>query len=156
MIDPRAYSTEVLPATAPLPYISRRALQTIRYPAPIPTRCNCCQSPEVELVEHSAIYGGRSYGDWPYAYLCLSCRAYVGLHPQTDIPLGTLADKPLREARKTCKKPFDALWQGGAMSRTQAYKWLAGQMGISVKQCHFALFTIEQCNQARALCERKQ
>lgn len=31
------------------------------------------------------------------------------------------------------------------MSRTQAHKWLAGQMGISTEQCH----------QAADLCKRK-
>lgn len=156
LIDPRAYSIDPLPAPPPLPFVSRRALQRLRNPAPVPTSCNCCQSSAVKLVEHAAVYGGRSFGDWPYAYLCHDCGAYVGLHPKTDIPLGTLADKPLREARKSCKKPFDALWRGGSMTRTQAYQWLASQMGISAAECHFGLFSVVQCHQARDLCERRQ
>lgn len=154
MIDPRASSPEQLTAPAPLPFVSRRALRRIKHPAPIPATCNCCQSPRVALVENSEIYGGRSYGQWPYAYLCRDCGARVGLHPMTDIPLGTMADQALREARNASKQPFEMLWRHGAMSRKQAYRWLAEKMGITAEQCHFGLFNIEQCHKARDLCER--
>ncbi|MDN7995948.1 DUF3268 family zinc-finger domain-containing protein [Burkholderia multivorans] len=83
----------------------------------------------VDIVNNSAIYG-REYGEWPWAFLCRSCRAYVGLHPFTAIPLGTLADGPTREARKRAKAAFNPIWQSGAMSRTDAYVWLARQLGI--------------------------
>lgn len=154
MIDKRASSPVQLIAPAPLPFVSRRALRRIRHPAPVPTSCDCCRSPRVDLVENSEIYGGRSYGQWPYAYLCRDCGARIGLHPQTDIPLGTMADKSLREARNACKQPFESIWRHGAMSRGKAYRWLSEKMGIAREQCHFGLFNIQQCEQARDICER--
>lgn len=155
MIDPRAHSSEKLIAPAPLPLVSRRRLLRIDHPAPIPTACPFCGCP-VELVNNSAIYG-REYGDWPYAYKCenwnADCGAYVGLHPGTDIPLGTLADKPLREARNRCKKPFERIWQSGLLSRKAAYGWLANAMKITKAECHFGLFDKTQCELARDLCD---
>lgn len=118
MIDLRALSTKKLDAPHPLPHVSRKALKRIKDALPKPTACNCCSAP-VELVENSEIYNGRSFGDWPYAYLCRSCGAYVGLHPDTDLPLGTLADKRLRDARKVSKAPFEMIWRD-YMTRTEA------------------------------------
>lgn len=154
MIDPRANSHEKLTAPKPLPFISRRALKRIKHPSPIPTSCDLCQSSHVELVENSEVYGGRTYGYWPYVYLCRDCGARVGLHSCTDIPLGTMADQALRKARKDCKEPFEKIWQSDAMNRDQAYQWLAKNLGISIKYCHFGLFNIEQCLRARELCEQ--
>lgn len=152
-MDPRANSNERLEAPAPLPHVSRRALRQVRHPAPIPTVCPYCRS-AVELVNNADIYG-REYGDWPYAYRCTStsaCGAHVGLHPNTDIPLGTLADKATRDARNACKKVFERLWREGPMTRKEAYAWLAGRMGITVAACHFGLFDAQQCHQARLIC----
>lgn len=151
MIDPRASSAERLETKAPLPLISRRALNRIKHPAAIPSACNCCGVSGVELVDNSEIYNGKSYGEWSYAYLCRSCGAYVGLHPGTDIPLGTLADKPLRDDRQKAKAVFNQLWRD-YMSRNQAYAWLAEAMHVDPKDCHFGLFDSEQCLQARILC----
>lgn len=156
MIDLRALSTKKLDAPYPLPHVSRKALKRIAHPAPIPTRCPFCGS-DVELVNNSAIYG-REYGDWPYAYKCeddnADCGAYVGLHPDTDIPLGTLADKPLRDARNRGKKPFERIWRDGYMQRKEAYAWLAKQLDIQTSECHFGLFDTTRCNQAREVCEQ--
>jgi hypothetical protein len=33
-------------------------------------------------------------------------------------------------------------------ARNAGYKWLAGEMGIDVKQCHVGYFDIEQCKRA--------
>lgn len=149
-IDPRAYSETQLTAPAPLPFVSRRALKRVKDPAPMPVTCKC--GGRVELVENSEIYNGRSYGDWPYAYLCRGCKAYVGLHPQTDIPLGTPADKETRVARQNCKQVFEPIWRNKVMSRTKAYAWLAKRLGIDVADCHFGLFDADQCYRAAAAC----
>lgn len=146
-IDSRAHSLDKLAPPAPLPHVSRRALKRVNDPIAIPTTCRYCGG-HVELVENSVIYNGRTFGDWPYAYLCDDCRAYVGLHPDTDLPLGTLADKPTRDARNACKKTFEFIWRDKHMSRKQAYAWLAGKLGISVAECHFGLFEPEQCRAA--------
>jgi hypothetical protein len=148
-IDSRAHSVEKIEPPAPLPHVSRRALLRVADPIAIPTVCRYC-SGAVDLVENSVIYNGRTFGDWPYAYLCSCCRAYVGLHPQTDLPLGTLADKRTRDARNATKKTFETIFRDGHMSRKQAYAWLAGKMVISTADCHFGLFEPAQCKIAEA------
>jgi hypothetical protein len=147
MIDPRANSTERLAAPAPLPHVSRQALRRVKNPLPAPTTCPYGHD-RVDLVSHTEIYG-REYGEWPYAYLCRDCGAYVGLHPHTDIPLGTLANEELRRARNLCKPPFETLWKSEKMTRSQAYIALAEHLGLETEQCHFAWFDIDQCRKAK-------
>lgn len=129
---------------------SRKAMARVKNPLPAPTECRFCHS-EVRVATHQEVYG-RDYSDWPYMYLCGNCGACVGMHPFTNIPLGTLADRTTREARKNCKKPFEALWRSGRMSRTEAYSWLAGELNIPVGECHFGWFDIYQCEAAKRAC----
>lgn len=152
-VDPRSRCKERLTPPAPLPVLSRRALGRVKDALPIPTDCPCCRGSRVELVKNSVIYNGKCHGDWPYAYLCRDCYAYVGLHPQTDLPLGTLADKRTRDARNVCKKPFERIWRGELLGRKAAYAWLAGELGIPVSDCHFGLFDVDRCYRAKELCE---
>ena len=152
-IDPRANAPERIAAPAPLPHISRRALKRVKNPLPAPTICRYCAGC-VELVRNSEIYNGREYGDWPYAYLCECCSAYVGLHPDTDIPLGTLASPQLRKDRNTAKDAFHRVKEQRGFSRSLAYQWLAGKMGIEVGACHFGWFDHGECARALALCSQ--
>ncbi|MCY1246148.1 zinc-finger-containing domain protein [compost metagenome] len=78
--------------------------------------------------------------------MCTGCDSYVGLHPFTGIPLGTLATPEMRRARSAAKDAFNPLWQDGAMTRSEAYAWLARALGIAdVEQCHIAWFDVAQC-----------
>lgn len=131
---------------------SIKAISRVLNPLPKPTRCNCCGG-EVRLVENVEIYG-KHYGEWPYAFLCQNqkCRAYVGLHPFTDIPLGTLADSPTREARASVKVRFNRIWQEGHMTREDAYIWLAGELKIRKPACHIGWFDKSMCLRAEQVC----
>lgn len=131
---------------APTPWNpSRKAVARVRNPLPVPKVCEHCGG-SCSIVPNSQIYG-RAFGDWPWAVLCSGCRAYVGLHPFTGIPLGTLATQETREARRRAKAAFNPLWEHGGMSRTEAYAWLAGALGIAdVEQCHIGWFDVAQCN----------
>lgn len=152
-IDPRAYSKEKLPFPEPLPCISRKALKRVKDPLPVPTLCRYCKAP-VKIARHAEIYGGREYGDWPFVYLCTNsdCGAYVGIHDGTDIPVGTLADRPLRVARKYSKGQFYKLMRQQDWSRDKAYEWLAKHMGLPVEETHFGWFDLDQCGKAGDLC----
>lgn len=123
---------------------SRRAITRVTNPLPEPTECQYCGG-KVNLVKNSEIYG-REYGDWPWAYLCIDCRAYVGLHPFTAIPLGTLADAATREARSRAKNAFNPLWQSGRMTRREAYTWLAARLDIPTDACHVGWFDATTCD----------
>jgi len=122
---------------------SARAELKVKHPLPTPETCHCCGG-EVVVVRNRVIYG-RDYGDWPWAYFCNECHAYVGMHPRTAIPLGTLADPTTRNARKICKPVFEKIFKSGLLSRSKAYKKLAVEMSIDQKDCHFGMFTAEQC-----------
>lgn len=138
---------------------SRKATKRVTNVIPAPTVCPFCGS-AVEIVENKAIYG-RNYGEWPWAYRCTDtndqcCDSYVGMHPFTSIPLGTLADPETRAARKQAKNLFNPIWQGGSKSRTEAYTWLAGELGITVGQCHFGWFDIQQCQRVTEIITSKE
>ncbi len=150
-MDPRSNSKEKIIPPAPLPHVSRRALAMVGNWMEPPTRCPYCLG-KVELVDNSLIYG-RRYGDWPYAYRCAgSCDAHVGLHPNTDIPLGTIAKKELREARTRSKNVFHRMKKTLGRSRSEAYKLLAGKMGLEKEKCHFGWFDEYDCRRAREIC----
>lgn len=137
----------------PLPHVSRASLRRIKDPIAPPVTCPFCGGP-VCLDSNDAIYRGKRYGEWPYVYMCEgSCDAYVGLHPHTDIPLGTLADRQTRSSRKDAKELFfawlDAM-QWGKKDRNIAYAKLAEVMQIPIKECHFAMFDQKRCDLAIA------
>jgi len=132
---------------------SRKATARVKNPLPVPKHCRFCHS-SVQVGTHQDVYG-RDYSDWPYVYMCDGCGAYVGMHPFTNIPLGTLADRATRQARKRCKKPFETIWRQGYMARTEAYSWLANKMNISKNECHFGWFDISMCEAARIICEER-
>lgn len=123
---------------------------------PAPTKCRYCNSP-VEYTTHDKIYGGRTFSDWPYIYLCTNdkCRASIGVHPNTNHPLGTLADHQTKEARKTAHAAFDQLWKGKHMKRGDAYKWLADQLDIERWRCHIAWFEADLCARVTMLAKTK-
>lgn len=154
MIDPRAKGQCKIEPPLPLPHVSRKSLMRVTDAMPPPDHCPNCGC-DVLLVNNREIYG-REYGDWPYAYRCVDhrgCDSYVGLHPNTDLPLGTLANKPTREARKTYKSFFFQLQRARGWSRKQAYAWLTQRMGIPPDQCHWGFFGVAQAELAGSICE---
>lgn len=155
-IDPRAYSTERLEAPHPLPAVGRKALKRVKDRLPRPTACRYC-GPEsrVFIASHKEVYGGRSYGSWPYVYLCDGCGAYVGIHEGTDLPIGTLANEDLRRARRDNKKHFNSVMDRFGMGRREAYQWLAGEMEIPVPECHWGWFEVGDCQKAGEICKDK-
>lgn len=133
---------------------SRVATARVKNPLPVPTECphcgECCG-----IVNNAEIYG-REYGTWPWAVLCSGCGAYVGLHPFTGIPLGTLATAPIRDARRRAKAAFNPLWEQCGMTRSGAYAWLADALGITnVEECHIGWFDVDRCNAVIAAVKTK-
>jgi len=112
--------------------------------------CPYCNNP-AKLVDSIKIYKKRSYG---MIWLCRPCKAYVGTHKNSKrhAPLGRLANKELRKWKRHTHNLFDKLWNGGQMSRSEAYKWLRKQLNISKEECHIGKFDIETCKQVVELC----
>lgn len=131
---------------------SLTATARVPHPQPAPDTCGCCGGRSVECVHHDLVYG-RAYGEWPWMYRCLTCEATVGMHPFTNIPLGTLATRAMRSARTAAQAAFNPLFESGGMTRHEAYEWLAAQLGIAnVEQCHIGLFDIETCIRVVEVC----
>lgn len=150
-IDPRANSKEPIKPPSPLPYVSRAALKRVRDRLEPPTTCHMCNNP-VRLARNRVIYNGQDYGDWPFVYYCTGCDAYVGLHPNTDLPLGTLADRETRKERKKAKANFNRMMHRICYgNRTQAYDLLAREMRIDRRLCHFGFFDQSQAAIAKRI-----
>lgn len=152
-VDPRCLVTKKIVPPAPLPHVSRRKLKLVKHRILPPTFCHVCDKAGVELRNNSYVYRGKSYGKWPYVYVCPHCWAYVGLHPDTDLPLGTMADLATREARKAAKAPFTCIVRNVYKNdRNKAYAWLSEATGIEPKRCHFALMDEDTAYQIADVC----
>lgn len=122
--------------------MSRRNRKAVYYP--IPKECRYCGG-EVIYVSNKEIYG-KEYGadrGSNMCYLCVSCKASIGVHPYTDIPLGIMADDNLKTLKKEAHALFDPIWKNGQMTRTEAYRWLAKKLGIPERECHIGWFDEE-------------
>jgi hypothetical protein len=122
-----------------------------------PVTCPYCGA-EAVLVDSEEVYG-RSYG---LIYLCRPCRAWVGVHKGTEMPLGRLANKELREWKIAAHAAFDPLWQAKmrrdncskGQARKAAYTWLAEKLGIPLRKCHIGMFDIDLCKRTVEVCEK--
>lgn len=117
--------------------------------------CPYCNQP-TQYIDSKRVYA-KSYG---MIYLCEPCGAWVGVHKGTDKALGRLANKELRQWKQAAHKYFDPLWQrkmelGYTKSKARhiAYKWLAGEMGLSIKVAHIGMFDVDQCKQVIEICK---
>lgn len=119
-----------------------------------PTICRYCGS-KVVFTSNAEIYG-REYGTGK-CYLCRNCRAFVGVHPGTDKPLGTLADEELRSWRKAAHFWFDQIWKKPLRltTRYKAYGWLAERLELPREKTHIGMFEKEECEKTIELSREK-
>jgi len=82
-------------------------------------------------VENKAVYG-RNYGKSYMIWLCKPCDAYVGCHQNSKMPLGTLANRELREWRKKAHLAIDDYWKGGNYTRNEVYQKLGKHYGSDI------------------------
>lgn len=110
-----------------------------------PTKCNICGG-NVIYTSNDKVYG-RKYGSG-YCYLCANCGAYVGTHkPRPKQVLGLLANAEMRQLKMKCHALFDKHWST-KFEREGCYIQLAQEMGISIMDCHFGHFNLEQLKEA--------
>lgn len=80
--------------------------------------------------------------DW----LGLSSKQYVAnWGPQTRYRKGAGRNEELRKARHEAHKVFDQIWRKRLLTRTEAYYWLAVQMGWPRGDCHMGMMTAAEC-----------
>jgi hypothetical protein len=107
-----------------------------------PFGCNLC-SGDVILVDSIIIYG-KSYGN---IYYCLKCGNYVGVHKETDKPLGLIADENTRKARIKAHGVFDNFFKSKIVTRKNSYKILQALMNMSADDAHISRFDTQQCGE---------
>ena len=107
--------------------------------------CPYCESTP-KLVTGKEIYPHRPDLYHKKFYLC-NCGAYVGCHPNSDTPLGAVADEATRKARNKAHAAFDPIWKHKQMRRNDAYAKLAQKMGINRNECHIGMFDVQQCQE---------
>jgi hypothetical protein len=128
-----------------------------------PPSCPYCSARARYLHSSAQLYNGRDFGP---VWACLRCRAWVGCHKGTMIPLGRLADAHLRRWKRNVHAVFDPIWEARfhskrasdpkytkAHARGGRYKRLAELMGIPRAECHIGMFDAERCKQAIAIIE---
>ena len=122
----------------------------------VPTMCRYCGG-IIRLV--SAVYGAsaeRLGKQNEKIYQCQNCGARVGCHKGTDRPLGNVANEILRLKRIEAHQVFDGLWKRRRMDRTGAYRWLAREIGLSMKTAHIGGFEMDQCQKVIDLCRKEK
>jgi len=109
-------------------------------------QCVTCGG-KVVPVDNAIIYNGKRYGHG-IAYCCENfpaCDSYVGSH-KDGTPLGSVAGKVVREARKKAHAELDLLWRGqGSSKRQSVYAKMANYMGIPRREAHIGMFDETQC-----------
>ena len=104
------------------------------------------------------VYPGHPQFHEKRYWKCPKCAdAYCGCHPGSTMPLGGPAGRKTREARAFAHGAFDTLWKSPSaeMSRSEAYQWLADEMGLPAAQCHIGMMTEQEAHRVAALAERK-
>lgn len=68
----------------------------------------------------------------------------------------TPADQETRTKRSWCHAAFDPMWKDKThfKCRKVAYIWLQNRMQLSKDECHFGMFSAEQCEQALKFIDR--
>lgn len=107
-----------------------------------------------DVVTGEVIYPHRPDLRSKTFYICPKCMAYVGCHPGTGRPLGSLANEETRTARARVHALFDPIWKSGAMSRKKAYKMLADALDVKKVDCHIGLMSKEVCEKAEKIISK--
>jgi DNA-directed RNA polymerase subunit RPC12/RpoP len=127
------------------PYnVCSRSTASVLNTVPKISKCTYCGS-KVVISKKTKEFSNNG-GKYPWIYHCTKCDARVGIHPNTNIPLGTLANAELRWKRRKAKTQFKQYMSQHNLNRSDGYTLLAATLGISRSVCHFGWFDIRTCN----------
>lgn len=115
-------------------------------------KCSYCSSQAflrpASVVRAHAVPGEEVYVCARYP----ACDAYVSAHRDSHLPMGTLANGPLRRKRRQAHIALNQLWERGLMTRKEAYRWLQVQLGLPESEAHIGHFSAYRCEQVIELC----
>ena len=109
--------------------------------------CPCCGQHARKTIRKEIARGPKEqYGE--IAYVCKNfpeCDTYVGCHKGTQKPLGSLADRDLRDRRRRAHKAFDWAWESGRLTRHESYELMSEILKIEFKDAHIGRLDLDQC-----------
>ena len=111
--------------------------------------CPYCGAPAI-CRPASMVHGKNTWQKGTHLYVCTrwpDCDSYVTAHKNTLLPMGSLANRDLRNKRIHAHHAFDQLWKSGRMTKKEAYRWLQMQFGLPRENAHIGMF-------GDYLCER--
>lgn len=91
--------------------------------------CKCEKERECELCDGSVIYPHRPELATKWFYRCPECHQWIGCHPGTKTPLGTIPTQEMKKARMIIHGLIDPLWRKGIVPRGKIYKMLSKELG---------------------------
>jgi len=91
--------------------------------------CECENAVPTEDVDGLSLYPHRPDLAYKRFYMCPACEAFVGCHPGTSVPLGTLAGPRLRFHRSLLHSALDPMWRNGARKRKDVYAAISAKLG---------------------------
>jgi hypothetical protein len=68
---------------------------------------------------------------------------------------GSRGGKAVAARRIMAHNAFDPIWKNGEMTRTEAYAWLAEQLGINRGACHMEQMDVAMCDRVIEICTRR-
>lgn len=127
--------------------------------------CPYCDRPAV-LKTGRDMYPHRADLHALRFWCCDPCGAHVGCHKPGNflivegrkitsdgtLPFGRLANAELRSLKMEAHRAFDRLWHFGELTRHNAYRWLAHELGVSIDTCHIGMMDEEGCRTVIELC----
>ncbi|MFM0046096.1 zinc-finger-containing protein [Paraburkholderia sediminicola] len=91
-------------------------------------------------------------------WICTACQAWIGIPSRStrNVPLGRLADAPLRDAKSRLHDMLEPLVAGKVRrdrvnpfeARAKAIRWAAGELGFDPLPASIHNLSLEQCEQA--------
>lgn len=115
--------------------------------------CPYCECKAL-LVTGKHLYRNIEYLWKKKFWVCSECDAHVGCHSGTARPLGSLANRELRQARMKAHAVFDPIWRRGKMRRGQAYRWLEEKLGFG--PVHIGESDLETCRKIVEVCNEQR
>lgn len=104
----------------------------------------------------SYVYG-KNAKPGTFLYVCdryPACDSYVAAHTKSGLPMGTPADKTLRNKRIAAHKALDKIWKNGYMTKEQVYIWLQAKLDMSANVMHIGKLNEYYCNRIIYECNR--
>lgn len=111
-----------------------------------------------------AVLGRAGDAVYPYhedhgpVWICTGCQAWIGVHSRStrNVPLGRLANAPLREAKSRLHDALEPLVAGKMRrdavnqfeARAKAIRWVATELGFDPLPTSIHALTLDECEQA--------